>query len=289
MNHTLTLPPPRRTLRDGLVALEQLNLTTGLCGASVAFVANRAVGGADTGGAMLGAACLTAASYAVDRLKDGDHARNALSFSTRAAAASALGATALAVPLAYGRPGLALGVLAFPASVYLYTASITLRGKTLRLKEIPGFKNTYTAACWSALTVWAAAWDAHASVTAALPVAALMFFAMWSLAVLCDLRDVVDDAARGVPTVPVRLGRERAASVASAVAVVSAGVGVALAHLAVTPSWVAGVFALDALAVVLAARVLRDSSRDGALANALIEASVITWGPIALALQTALR
>lgn len=163
--------------------------------------------------------------YSLDRASEPDadgltHPERA-SFSranARLMRGTALGAYALALPLAWAHAGAAGAAAALLplAAVLVYSfrflpASIARRVGFSRLKEVLVLKNVVVAATLAATPVLLLAAGAgdHRPRLALAATAAFLFGRWWINTLLFDLRDEAGDRANGILTVPVALGRAR--------------------------------------------------------------------------------
>lgn len=141
--------------------------------------------------------------YAIDDVFDGRMSRQPLRWLTVAVAAVALGFQLLRAP---ALTTLLVGLGALPALAY----GVPICGR--RLRELPGIKPFFVALSL-AVAVSAVptllAWErgvGGAHLTQVLPVGGLLFLLILSNVCFFDLRDLQDDARKGIRTIPVQYG-----------------------------------------------------------------------------------
>ncbi len=275
----------RRSLRRSLRAALHINLL--LAGAAASLVAATALL-ARSDVPLEGAIAAFASAFAVynlDRVADttvGDG-----STSPRRAAlvqrfrGPLWGAVAIAAGLTVvvaARSGwvASLWILAFPLAGVLYVTPL-IGGR--RLKDIPYIKSFYVPACWCTFIGLAASMSAQRFDGTIVAFAVFFYLRMFVSAGLGDIRDAHLDAATGVRTFAVALGRARASRVIAAAHAASIG-GVALAA-------VVGVLPLGAIWLVVPAtfgyacyrRFIADSERSELLLE-IYDLEMVAYAPV---------
>ena len=97
--------------------------------------------------------------------------------------------------------------VAFPLLGMLYALPLRARGRVVRLKDVPYLKPFYVCACWTELVGVSLSHSGLDATPAIVVFAAFLYPRLFISANLGDVRDVEDDAAAGIRSLPQRLGR----------------------------------------------------------------------------------
>ncbi|MBK6918317.1 MAG: UbiA family prenyltransferase [Deltaproteobacteria bacterium] len=197
-------------------ATMQLSVLLSLGGASVAVAAAFAAGGSPAPSGVIAVFASVFAVYNFDRLADTSPAegrstpqRRALTqrwgsvlrvcVATSAALALALGASVSLAAFAW--------TIAFPLLGMLYVLPLRASGRVYRLKDVPYLKPFYVCACWTELLAVSLSHAGLDATPAIATFAAFLYPRLFISANLGDVRDVEDDAAAGIRSLPQWLGR----------------------------------------------------------------------------------
>lgn len=194
----------------------QLSVLLALGGASLAATAAFAAGGTP---ALSGVVTVFASVFAVynfDRLADKSPAEGRSTPQRRAltqrwgavlrvcVAASALLALGLGASVS---PAAFAWTIAFPLLGMVYALPLGVGGRAYRLKDVPYLKPFYVCACWIELLAVSIVHSGLDATPEILVFAGFVYLRLFISANLGDVRDVEDDAAAGLRSLPQRLGR----------------------------------------------------------------------------------
>jgi 4-hydroxybenzoate polyprenyltransferase len=210
-------------MRASLSWLAYTGIIAGGVAASLTLTSALFLGGAPSWRAPVIAFTVTMSSYTLDRLidlaRDGNIARaNSLRGLRGLRLLNGLAfLSALALGFTSEQPLVGVVTLLFPLSVALYSAHwipwlIPALGRQniRRIKDIPYAKAVYVPACWSGVVALAALLEPRSTPLRGMMAALFVFATTFVAATACDLRDIQEDARRGVRTIPARFGATRA-------------------------------------------------------------------------------
>ena len=209
----------------------------GVSAASFVGVSALVFGGPPSLSLMVMALLVCGASYAIDRAID-DRRAGVASAAQSARQLTAIGLVLLVgvgVALVAGRVSAAAFALVFPASVLCYTARINGRR---RIKDIAYVKALYVAFFWGLLPVLTALFVATAP--DGVTVVAMALFVALKLfcgAVASDLKDMEQDRAAGLVTLPVQFGAQGTLRLLQAANVLAFASTVTFVLLGIVPAW----------------------------------------------------
>lgn len=195
----------------------QLNVLLALGGASLAATVAFAAGGTPALSGVIAVFASVFAVYNFDRLADTSPAegrstpeRRALTqrwgavlrvcVATSALLALVLGASVSLAAFAW--------TLAFPLLGMLYVLPLRAGGRVYRLKDVPYLKPFYVCACWTELVGVSLSHSGLDATPTIVAFAVFVYPRFFISANLGDVRDVEDDAAAGIRSLPRWLGRD---------------------------------------------------------------------------------
>ncbi|HWB79681.1 MAG TPA: UbiA family prenyltransferase, partial [Nannocystaceae bacterium] len=194
----------------------QLSVVLGCGAASLAAVAVLASGGTPAASGIVAAFASVFSVYNFDRLADRSPAEGRSTPERRAATQRWRVLLQIAILTCSGL-ALVLGAsvsiaafawtIAFPLLGLAYVLPLRLGGRVLRLKDVPYLKPFYVSASWIELMAMSLSHSGLDATPAMIALAAFVYARLFISANLGDLRDVDDDAAAGIRSLPQRLGR----------------------------------------------------------------------------------
>lgn len=225
-------------------------------------------------------------SYAIDRISERDPANRAKG---TVVAALALIASFAITGVAGGPRSLTL-LLVFPLSVALYgtpLVALLVSGSPIRrLKDIPYFKNFYTAFFWGLFGVFAALFSGIDEMGTWL--FAFLFCAIHAFVnnTYCDVKDVARDRADGVRTIVGALGIRRTLVLLQLVNLAGALVVVPFVALGIVPRWALGLCLSGIHGFVVLAVAARPGADHERLAQVAMDIGWLAWTPILIAFRS---
>jgi 4-hydroxybenzoate polyprenyltransferase len=248
----------------------QLNVLLACGGASLAATAAFAGGAAPAASGVIVAFACVFAVYNFDRLADRSPAEGRSTPERRAAVQrwrallrlSIVACAVLVVVLGAWVSAAAFAwTVAFPLLGLVYVLPLRKRGAIRRLKDVPYLKAFYAPACWIELVAVSLSHGRQGATPAVLAFAAFAYARLFISVNLGDLRDVDDDAAAGIRTLPQRLGRRGTLRFLEALQWTSAGGLLVLVGAGVVPVGMLGLLGPVALAYAIFRAYVRRPER----------------------------